>query len=115
MIRLTKKEITDSMFLVIRIGNEEAHYLLRHSDTPFYTAGQYGWNSTVYFFGNVAISTGYHPFGVPASRDRLKRYEEAAKNADSREAVDALLKAFIAEEVADCLERLHPPKDGSLF
>lgn len=115
MIRLTKKEVINGTTLVIRVDYCTAQSLLRYAETPFYTAGQYGWNSDVYFFGNVAISTGYRPFGVPAARDRLDRYEAAAKNAGTREEVEALLKAFIEEEKADYRERLQPPKDAPLF
>ena len=101
MIRLTKKEVTESTALVISVGYCDAHHLLRWCDTPFYTAGAYGSND-VYFFkgGRVALATGYHPFGIPPAPEVLARYENAAKNAGSREEVEALLQVFINEEWA---------------
>lgn len=109
MIRLTKKEVTENTAFVIRVGYCDAQHLLCYSDTIFYTSGAYGWNSNVYFFngGRVVLSTGYRPFGIKPAPGVLERYEEAAKNAGSREEVEALLQAFINEEWARHLDVVH--------
>ena len=61
--KTTKKAVLDGYWKIISIGYCDAQYLLRYQDRIAYTAGRDGWNADVYHFGNIAIVTGYRPFG----------------------------------------------------
>jgi len=95
-------------YKVIEIGYCKAQELLRYQDRAYYTAGVYGWNSDIYIFNGVAISTGYRPFGhvkFNEIRDTLRDYEERAKAinfspvgyTEREEAVNKILAEFIAQ------------------
>lgn len=62
-MKLTMREVKESSKNVIKLGYCEANALLSPLKRNGYTSGVYGWNSDIYYVGNVAISTGYRPFG----------------------------------------------------
>lgn len=61
--KTTKKATQENYRNIIRVGAADLHYLLKFTEPVTYTSGVYGWNADVYDFGNVAIVTGYRPFG----------------------------------------------------
>ena len=53
--------------------------LLSYSCRRYYTSGIYGWNADVFIFGNVAIVTGYRPFGNHPDYDVVKDFDRKAE------------------------------------
>ena len=103
--KITKKEINNRYNTIIKLGYCEAHYLLSFKKPSYYTAGVYGWNADVYIIDNVAIVTGYSPFGnIKPDYDTVKNYENQAAgincdydlNYETKEIMtDELLSRFI--------------------
>lgn len=61
--KTTKKAVQSNYRNIIRLGAVELYYLLKFTEPVAYTSGVYGWNADIYDLGNVAIVTGYRPFG----------------------------------------------------
>lgn len=61
--QVTKKQILNAYDKVYSIPYCMAQSILSRETPRFYTCGVYGWNADIYTFGNVAIATGYRPFG----------------------------------------------------
>lgn len=109
MKKMTMKETKRIYNHIIKVGYCELQSLLNLTGlSPFaYTSGVYGWNADVYDFGDIAIVTGYRPFGdIVASCELCKEYEQKAKaildlfdvSWDSRrEALYNLVEDFIDE------------------
>ena len=53
----------NNYYYVVKVSYCELQHLLKYSDPIAYTCGQNGWNADVYEIDNVAIVTGYFPFG----------------------------------------------------
>ena len=62
-IKMSSRQVIDTFPFTVRIGYCDLYYLLVYQRKVGYTCGTYGWNSDIYFLGDVAISTGYRPFG----------------------------------------------------
>ena len=104
--KTTNKAVNEGYCKVKRLGYCAAQYLLAFESPVAYTAGTNGWNSDIYDFGNLAISTGYRPTGESVDYEIVDRYEKQAqqinrdytKTHEEREhATKKLLAAFIAE------------------
>lgn len=104
--RTTNKTVKTSYEKVYKIGYCHAQMLLRFENPIAYTAGKYGWNSDIYDFGSVAISTGYRPTGDGVDYEIVNQYEEQAEKInydylksyeEQEQATKKLLTAFIAE------------------
>lgn len=74
----TKKSIVNN-FNTYSISYCAAQYLFRYLNAEHFTCGVYGWNSDIYTFGNIAISTGYRPFGKQLNYDLVNQFENAAR------------------------------------
>lgn len=61
--KTTEKAIEQNYYKIIKVGYCNLQYLLQYEEPVAYTSGVYGWNADVYDFGNIAIVTGYRPFG----------------------------------------------------
>ena len=61
--KTTKKATQNNYRNIVSIGAANLYYLLKFTEPDAYTSGVYGWNADVYDFDNVAIVTGYRPFG----------------------------------------------------
>lgn len=61
--KTTKRAVMDGYGFVISVGYADLQELLCCKSPVAYTSGQYGWNADIYDFGNIAICTGYRPFG----------------------------------------------------
>ena len=106
--QITKKAILNGFTKVISIGYCGAQFLLTYKSPNYYTySNMYGWRADVYIISdNIAIVTGYAPFGnIRPDYDRLNEYENKARAAldsirhyeDRREVVNGYLNEFIKE------------------
>lgn len=78
--KTTKKDIKNNYRNIIRLGAVELYYLLKFTEPVAYTSGVYGWNADVYDFDNVAIVTGYRPFGnVTPDYDIVEKYNKLGR------------------------------------
>lgn len=68
--QITKKEVRNTNFRIIGIGDCDMQFLLRHHDYNLYSAGIYGWSCDYYIINSdntgmptpyTVISTGYQP------------------------------------------------------
>jgi hypothetical protein len=80
MKKMTMKETKRIYNHIIKVGYCELQSLLNLISPFAYTSGVYGWNADVYDFGDIAIVTGYRPFGdIVASCELCHKYEQKAK------------------------------------
>lgn len=57
--------------------------LLSVTEPIAYTSGKYGWNADIYMNGNLAIVTGYRPFGkYYITRDEIRNFNQTAHDVD---------------------------------
>lgn len=83
--KATQREINNGYFYKISIGYCDLQTLLNYENPVAYTCGIYGWNADVYSCfpeipWNVAIVTGYRPFGnIQSNYGRNKKYEAKAR------------------------------------
>ena len=77
MIKLKKKDLKEN-YKCYSIGYCEAQDLLSLEGSNYYTAGVYGWNADIYIFENIAIVTGYRPFGESLDFDIVNKYNKKA-------------------------------------
>lgn len=105
MMKLTKKEVLNN-YECYRVGYCELQHLLYYHNAIGYTAGFYGWNADIHLFNNIAIVTGYSPFGRKIDHALARKYEEKARkiidNYDlsyeqKKKKVNRLLEKFIEE------------------
>ena len=103
--KTTKKAVMDGYSKVICLGYCSIQNLLWHKSPVAYTCGTYGWNADIYDFGNIAICTGYRPFGnVRPDYGIVEKYEAMASDArhymdydDAKMKLDNLFRDFITE------------------
>src|SRR5574344_1215021 len=76
--KTTAKQIR-SAYRCYCVGYCDLQNLLKFTEPTAYTAGVYGWNADVYTFGDVAIVTGYRPFGARIPCGLIREYEEMAR------------------------------------
>lgn len=111
--RITAKDLR-SMFKgkAITLGTQQPYYLLRYHNPDWYTCGIYGWNFDAYDIDGVLIMWGDRgTFGKLADYDRIKFYEEKAKEICNevylrdmrfdhiKARLDGLIKDFIGEVI----------------
>lgn len=103
--KTTAKRVRDG-YRCFSVGYCDLQNLLRYQNPVAYTCGIYGWNADVYSFGNIAIVTGYRPFGASIKNGIIREYEDKArkiidegmwKDKDLETKVNALLEEFISK------------------
>lgn len=78
--KTTKKAVQNNYRNIIRLGAVELYYLLKFTESDAYTSGVYGWNADVYDFDDVAIVTGYRPFGnITPDYDIVEKYNKLGR------------------------------------
>lgn len=84
--RTTKNAVMNGFARVYRCGYCELQDLLPSACAVAYTAGIYGWNADIYDLGelageayDVAICTGYNPFGREIPGNLVKEYNDKAE------------------------------------
>lgn len=105
--RTTRKAVKENFAKVISVGYCTLQKLLIYETPIAYTCGVYGWNADIYAFGNVAIVTGYRPFGDDVDYNLCKEYERKAKGlrdlgrpyAYRKAEAEALVKEFLAKAI----------------
>lgn len=105
-MELKKKDVMENYF-TIPIGYCDLQRLLRYENKIGYTCGVYGWNADIYVLDNVAIVTGYRPFGEwERPQGIVKKYEDKAKKIlddnrlkweTQRDKLHKLLEKFVQE------------------
>lgn len=103
-IKTTRKEILNGYFCY-QVGYCALVNLLFFKQPAAYTSGINGWNADVYTFDNVAIVTGYRPFGQHIPYNLVEKYENYAQdvlrsgnNYDDKKAIlDTAITSFIKE------------------
>ena len=79
--KTTQKEIKSRFKKIVCVGYCNLQHLLYYQNPTYYTIRREGWASDIYIFDDIAISTGYAPFGnIKAKYDILKTVETAFKN-----------------------------------
>lgn len=76
----TKKATQNNYRNIIKIGYADLQFLLKFTEPAAYTHGIYGWNADIYDFDDVAIVTGYRPFGnITPDYDVVEKYNQLGK------------------------------------
>ena len=104
-IKFTRKEV-QSNYWCYSVDYGKLQHSLSYTKSAGYTSGVYGWNADIYLFDDLAIVTGYRPFGEHINPKLVKKYEEKARkivdNYDltyeqKKKKVNRLLEKFIEE------------------
>ena len=75
----TRKALMDG-YKCYKVGYCALSHLFWSKNPIAYTCGVYGWNADVYDIGdNIAIVTGYRPFGKSVDYGTCKKYDDKAK------------------------------------
>lgn len=107
--KTTKKEIMNGYRDIICVGYCNLQNMLNTENPIAYTTRAEGWGSDIYEFGNIAIVTGYAPFGnIRPNYDIQKKYDDMAEKivydysiqwADRKIKLLNLIEQFISEIV----------------
>ena len=108
-IKTTQKEIMNNFKKIVCVGYCNLQHLLNYESPIYYTTRREGWASDIYIFDDIAITTGYAPFGnIRVNYDILRKYDENArkvvesweiKHDEKVEKVNKLLEKFLKEEI----------------
>lgn len=107
--KITRKAIKERFENIISVPYCSLQMLLHEEDADYYCTRIEGWACDVYIFGDVAISTGYAPFGnIKPSYELIKKYDAIAGEICFREhdyeTRKKLLSNLIADFIGDCLK-----------
>lgn len=107
--KTTQKAVKGGYSYVIQIPYCAAQHLLSHHNPVAYTVRREGWAADIYDFDQVAIVTGYAPFGnVKPEYTTIAAYEEQANKITNNPliikqqqkiAVNYLLELFIKKTI----------------
>ena len=105
-VKITKKIVNNSFRRVYSVCYCRLQTLLSESAPAFYTCGVYGWSADIYDFGDVAIVTGYRPFGEDVPFEIEEKYEVKARKIKEKyawdysrrkKALNKLIREFLKE------------------
>lgn len=103
--KATKKQIMQGYYCYCT-GYCNLQYLFNFESPRAYTCGVYGWNADIYEVDNVAIVTGYRPFGKHIPYELVEKYESYARavvyGEDTPEKKKELLNEAIKNFVIAC-------------
>lgn len=106
--KTTKKAVMNSYNKVVCVGYCSLQSLLRCESASAYTVRREGWGADIYDFGNVAIVTGYAPFGnIHPAHETNQRYEKRAREItdeiynwqEKKALLDELIKEYLREAI----------------
>ena len=107
--KTTKKAVMQGYDKIICVGYCGLQHLLYHERVIAHTERAEGWGADIYDFGNIAIVTGYAPFGnIRPGYDINKKYDDQAQaiayNYNMKyeiqiETLSDLIKQYIAEVI----------------
>jgi len=106
--KTTQKAIMQGYQNIIQVPYCSLQSLLSCESPTAYTTRTEGWGADVYSFGNIAIVTGYAPFGnIRPGYEINQRYEKRAQEITSEiynwEGKKALLDELIKEYLREVL------------
>lgn len=103
-IKTSKKFINQNFTHILNVGYCKIQHLLIYQTPDWYISSTNGWDANIYQVDNVAIATGYQPFGdIKVSDFLIKKYDAKAKEIynsflkyeEKKEKINSLLKEFI--------------------
>ena len=106
--RTTQKAIKNGFSKIISVGYCNLQHLLNCETETAYTTRREGWAADIYDFGNVAIVTGYAPFGnIRPDYETVKKYDNMDREIignifsweERKNALRALIENFIEEVI----------------
>ena len=106
-MKTTRKAILSSFPRVYEVGYCRLQSLFSCIEPSFYTCGVYGWNSDVYSFGDVAVVTGYRPFGKPVPSEVEEKYESRAREIMEEYGLYEECEARLNDLIAEFLEEIQ--------
>lgn len=106
-MKTTRKAIMASFPRVYEVGYCRLQSLFSCTEPSFYTCGTYGWNADVYSFGDVAVVTGYRPFGKPVPSGVEEKYESRAREIMESEWQYEARKALLGNLIAEFLKEIQ--------
>ncbi len=115
-LETTRASVHKAFNTIIYVGYCRLQSLLAREEPIAYTTRREGWGADVYEFGDVAIVTGYAPFGeIQVPYDLSQKYERLAEKAlyDSKLSFDAqkrILRKIISDFI---LEAQGKPKKAN--
>ena len=105
--KTTKKAVNAGYDKKICVSYCALQTLLAYENPVAYTTRVEGWSADIYGFGNVAIITGYSPFGnIRPDYEVCQKYESLAEKIrynyslsweEQKEQLASLIRDFIAE------------------
>lgn len=107
-VQTTKKAVNNSYNKIVCVGYCGLQKLLVLEKPAAYTAGIYGWNADIYDLGDIALVTGYRPFGdIKPSLELTRKYEQEATEVIytisnyemQKKALKDLLNSFLEEVI----------------
>lgn len=108
--KTTQKAVKEGYRNIIKVGYCDLQYLLYYKKPVAYTCGAYGWKADIYDINNVAITTGYVPFGnFKPDYELVREYDNKAReiihntrfDGNPREKIDELLNEFIEKVLGE--------------
>lgn len=111
--KTTKSAVLNGYVRVYRAGYCELCDLLEKCDAVAYTAGVYGWNADIYdlgllanSFADVAICTGYRPFGRAIPEGLTAKYNKLAEGLNNKRMSAGEYKRALRKLQEEFLEEL---------
>ena len=99
--KTTQKEIKSRFKKIVCVGYADLQHLLSYESPIYHTIRREGWASDIYIFDDIAISTGYAPFGnikVKYDNTARKIVENWSIKYDTKvNKVNKLLEKFLEE------------------
>lgn len=103
-VYLTRRELKKNFKYIIGVGYMRIQNLLKYQDASWYFADKDGWAADIYQIEDIAICTGYRPFGnIKIATNIVQEYDiramEICKNGKNfeeiKKSINLLLKEFI--------------------
>lgn len=92
--KVTRKKMKEQNCVAVNYADLD--YLLHPRSPIYYSAGVNGWQCDYYLTSHGFISTGYDPVGRKISYERVRWYNQQAKNAGKRK-LEKLFDKFCEE------------------
>ena len=102
-IKTTQKAIKANFKKIVCVGYCNLQHLFNYESPIYYITRREGWASDIYIFDDIAISTGYAPFGnIKVKYDSTARKIVGnwdIKHDEKVKKVNKLLEKFLKEEI----------------
>lgn len=98
-IRVTRNILRNNFNIVVAVPYCALQNLLKFHDADAYNDGVYGWNYDVYFYGDIALTTGYRPYGDWLDHTFCRKYDEEARDIVQADNMTYKEKATAIDEI----------------